>query len=356
MAFKDELSEDTEPLGEPPSFTMRPEEQVERNMWLPTRLGSFFKLCKSQSGFSLAELMVTAGVAGTLALGTMKLAQLHTQAQITDEILTAQQTTQIMLKNSKACTNTFAGENIAGFAGGNGNYDGGVSHYVDIDEIKNPNNTNFLTVSPGAATIASGLPADEEAIDRSDTYVVYGNIVMVQHIRITNVRSVAGKDKEAAAGVNRAGIAEVEIMFAIKNNRRGAGNKIIRYPKHILFPISFNQAGVILECRMPEDIGVQETEKDMCEELGGSFDLATNRCTQAEEVMTDRIKEEVCTQLGGSFSVTNDSCVPNYYGCSCPTGSHIIGFNSDSDPSTRGRPRCYDPVAGDYPAPTCVAP
>lgn len=289
------------------------------------------KLLKNQTGFSLAEVMVAAGVTGTLALGTMQLANLHTQSQMTDELLTVQQTVQTVLKNSKACSASFGGQNIFAFRP----YDGSIATSVEVLELKKSDGSTLIKRSPSYLNIT---PANEDLVDRSDNYVVFGNIVMVKSMYITNVRAIGGKTKAAATALKRTGVAELEIVFAIKNPRMPAGSKIKEVTKHILFPIKFSQTGQIEDCTSPEDIGVQETEAEMCTALGGSLD-AGNRCTNAGDVLNTETKLAACLQLGGSFYAPKKSCTPPWAGCNCAGASNMItGFRS-VDPG-RGKPIC----------------
>lgn len=289
------------------------------------------RLLRKQSGFSLAEIMVAVGVTGTLALGTMQLAGLHTQSQMTDELLTAQQVIQTVIKNPKACGYSFAGTPIGAFSP----YNGSTTAAVPIPELKKPDNSTLIKVSPLAANIN---PTNEDLVDRSSNYVVFGNIVMVKSMKITNIRAVGGEVKAAAAGLNRTGVAELEIIFAIKNPRMPDGSKIKEATKHILFPVKFNQTGAIIDCTSPEDIGVQETEAEMCLALGGSMD-AGNRCKNAGDTLRYETKEYTCQQLGGSFHIPNKSCVPPWAGCSCAGASNMItGFESTG--TSKGKPIC----------------
>jgi len=310
------------------------EVKVERIMNnLPKKL---FSLIRNQSGFSLAEVMVAAGVAGTLALGTMQLASLHTRSQMTDEIISAQQAVQTVMKNSKSCSWTVRNANISSFAP----YDGSVTPTpIELSSIRKHNEvTNsgdiWLPTSPLASNIS---PANESIIDRSANYVVFGNIVMVKNIRITNIRTVGGKSKQQAGGstLSRTGVGELEILFAVKDITKPAGSKIKEITKHILFPVTFTQGGVIEDCKSPEDIGVQETEAEMCTTLGGS--MFNDRCVQAEEVLTDGVKRKTCTDLGGSFNNADNSCIPPWVGCLCngSVADHMTGFSP-----TNGKPIC----------------
>lgn len=309
------------------------EVKVERIMNnLPKKL---FSLIKSQTGFSLAEVMVAAGVAGTLALGTLQLASLHTRSQLTDDLISAQQAVQTVMKNSNSCSWTVAGTNVGAFSP----YDGSVSTSIALNSIRKHNAvTNsgdvWLPRSPLAANIS---PANESTVDRSSNYVVFGGTVMVKSINISNIRTVGGRSKTAAAAssLSRSGVGELEIVFAIKDTTKPAGSKIKEVTKHILFPVTFSQGGVIEDCKSPEDIGVQETEEEMCTTLGGSF--VGDRCVQVEEVLTDSLKLKTCTDLGGSFNNADNSCIPPWVGCFCnntPT-DFIRGFS----PST-GKPFC----------------
>ncbi len=278
----------------------------------------------------MAEVMVAAGVAGTLALGTLQLTSLHTRATLTEDLVSAQQTVQQLLRNSAACTQTLAGINVNAFAPFNGtalptpiNLPGG---------IKKSDGTASLPISPSAASITT---ANENGVDKSSNFVVYGSTVMVKSMAITSVRTTGGENKEElndSAALKQAAVGEITIEFAIKDSTRPAGTKIRFSNKHVLVPLTLNSSGVIVDCTTPEDIGVQETEKELCEDFGG--DMVAGRCAGATEELTDTVKQKFCNDIKGSFYNGNNSCTAPWIGCRC-TGSYVRGF----DPAS-GKPIC----------------
>ena len=285
---------------------------------------------RNDTGFSLAEIMVAAGVAGTLALGTLQLASLHTKSTMTDELISAQQTAQLKLRNSTACTNTVQGLNVSAYSP----YDGSVDPApVNIPNgIRNNDGSVSIPISPSAANITV---ANENLIDKSSNYVVFGTSVMVKSMTMTDVRTTGGNNKtvrDTTSDLKLAAVGEIRIEFAAKYSANSAGNKIKIVTKHVLVPLTLSSAGIIEDCTTPEDIGVQETEEELCADFGGSF--VSGRCEGAEEAMTDSTKLKLCTDIKGSYSVTTNSCIPPWVGCQCP-GSFMSGFDT-----TTGKPLC----------------
>lgn len=348
MALINELNEDAEPLGEPPSFTNKPEEQVERSMDLPTRLRRFLKYpAKSQSGFSIAELMVAVGVSGTLALGTLQLAGLQTKAQMTDDLLSAQLSADMLIKNEQACTNTLNGLPVTGSFPVNIPSGLGKSNPAGDTSVRKcqANGTNCgLRVSPGAADIIS---ENLTAINRSDQYVVFGNSVMVESIALTQFKEILGEKgaerraDQAASGTGAArinsGIAEIRITFAVKESSKGIGGgsgavRLRKVQKYILTPVSVNAAGTIESCKLPDTQAVLEADYELCSSLGGSY--GNNKCSGGTDTLTSTTRARMCARIGGSYNAANASCVPPWYGCSCPSGEYIIGFDPNTNKAT----------------------
>lgn len=345
MALKNELNEHAEPLGEPSSLTCRPEEQVERSMDLPTRLRRFFQcFLKSQSGFSLAELMVAVGVSGTLALGTLQLAGLQTKAQMTDDLMNAQMSADMLIKNEQACTNTLNGLSVTGALPINIPNGLGKSNPEGVTAITRcqANGTNCgLRLSPRAADIAAN---NFNAINRSPDFVVFGNSVMVQRIQLTQFKEILGEkgrqrkqDQVNADGAGTArinsGIAEIRITFAVKDNASritgGQGAlKMRRVDKYILTPVSVDAAGNILNCQLPDNQAILEADYELCASLGGSY--GDNKCNGGTAALTNATRDRMCERIGGSYNAGNGSCIPPWYSCKCPADQYIMSF----DPNT----------------------
>ncbi len=306
---------------------------------LPKRLS---KLLKSQAGFSLAELMVAAGVTGTLALGTLQLASLQNKAKLADDLIGAQQTANLIMKNGHSCRRTLRGINpvtiVKPYALANGLSNG-------LDDVDTPvascqaNGTNCsLRVSPGAADL---IADDEVAVSSGSNYVVFGNSVMVQSISITDFKALKAKESTNAASNTRAqqnaadgiehienhGVIEMRFVFATKDSSRPQGQKIRRLTKYIYVPVSVNTAtGNITDCNQPIDRGVLNTDFEMCETMGGSY--VNGKCENGKNGLVNSLKAEMCTtKVGGSYDAAHGTCVAPWYSCYCSTpGAFVTGF------------------------------
>tara|TARA_R110000868_G_scaffold164359_12_gene396910 strand:- start:10611 stop:11594 length:984 start_codon:yes stop_codon:yes gene_type:complete len=310
---------------------------------LPKRLS---KILKSQAGFSLAELMVAAGVTGTLALGTMQLASLQNKAKLTDDLVSAQQAASLALKNTHSCRRTLRGLNpINASSASPVVINNGISSIHDeesgpVAKCQADGTNCVFRVSPGAADIAAGT---ESAITNSPNYVVFGSSVMVEQIAITNFQAIKSKGVENSAGLTRAekniadgvnhfessGVVEVRFIFAVKDSTRPVNQKIRKETKYVYVPVSLS-SNIIDDCNQPEDQGVLNAEFEMCETMGGSF--VNGKCVQALESLVYDLRSEFCeNKIFGSFNPTKGTCVPKWYGCSCPDpGDYVINFTPDN--------------------------
>ncbi|MBH46736.1 MAG: hypothetical protein CME71_01045 [Halobacteriovorax sp.] len=311
---------------------------------LPKRLS---RLLKSQAGFSLAELMVAAGVTGTLALGTLQLASLQNKAMLADDLISAQQTADMIMKNGHSCRRTLRGINpvtvAKPFAIANG-----LSNSDDEDPVPVPtcqaDGTNCsLRVSPGAADIANNL---EDTVSKGENYVVFGNSVMVESIAITDFKALKAKatqnsssqtrsQKNAADGVvhvENQGVVEMRFIFATKDSTRPAGQKLRKVTKYLYVPVAIDSTtGLITDCDQPADRGVQDTDFELCETLGGSYE--DGQCKDGKSGLVKSLKAELCVaKIGGSFNAANGTCIPPWYSCSCSTaGAYVTGFTDNNE-------------------------
>ncbi len=315
------------------------EVKVERIMNnLPKKLCS---LLKSQSGFSLAELMVAAGVTGTLALGTLQLASLQTKANLTDGLVSAQQSVQLIMKNDDICKKTLA--NIDVSAPMPINIPNGISNTKTTNKCAADGTDCAFRVSPGASAIAAN---DESAVTKTDQFIVFGDSVMVEKISLTKFTALKAKKAQERAALGSTtqskGAVEMEVIFAVKDTTRPAGQKIRKVSKYIYIPVAVNDANFIVDCNQPQNQGVLDAEFELCDAMGGSY--ADGKCNNSELALINDLRKEMCeNKVQGSYDAVHGSCVPRWYGCKCDApGDYIINFSTNNTPVCKlgGAPTC----------------
>lgn len=184
-------------------------------------------------GFSLIEVMVVAGILGGLAVVGMKLTENTTSAINFMKSRNVEESVyrniEMLLTNKKSCTLTLEGIDA----------DGG-----EIQEIKNSNDKVIYTVG-----------------DK-----IEGNMLKITSIKLENNDIAADKTRGTA-------------FLAINVDRLKSGFGATNSVRKFLIQATNDIDGKILECFSDNSQIILTSKSEMCESLGGAFDLENSSCT-----------------------------------------------------------------------------
>lgn len=187
---------------------------------------------KSQSGFSLVEILMCLGMLGTLSMGVMHLVKNQTDAAKVAESRASEldflnQVRQTLL-NKLSCEETFIG----------------LSFGDTIESIKNSEGTSVYKIN-------------EPYINRN---------IQVKQMRLENSTVPSG-----------GGSGTARIIFELE--RLGVGNSAVKeLEKELMVMVETNSADEVLTCYTDLDGLVQTSKIEVCESLDGLFNVEEDKC------------------------------------------------------------------------------
>lgn len=195
-----------------------------------------------KKGFSLAEVMVAAGILGIVSLGVLQLTKNQTKvqkrAETSFEINTISSLISQTLLNSAACSETLVvGTNIA---------DG-----VSIDEIKNRKGNTLYN-----------------KVNRYGKNQVRINSIVIEGVTV----------------VDNFGEAKLVVEFE-KLSKILKGNKFIK--KEFPLKVELDNSDNLIKCFSSTENAVVTAKEEACNSLNGNYDVATDNCNLSTYVATD---------------------------------------------------------------------
>ena len=278
---------------------------------------------KSIKGFSLAEVMVAAGLIGGLSLALLQMTktqgEVQKRSEVSFEITSMSSAIAQNLLNSDACTATF----VAGTV---------VADGLIIPDIKNRRGDILY-----------------------NTGTVYGNNqLQINQITLTNLVLGVG------AGPNQYGEVNLDITFE-KLSRLIKGNKIIT--KSFPVKLEVDGAGGLVKCYSATENAIATAKDQSCSSIGGVFNPATDNCnlsshnvasplSNSDAVSTQSLNDYVIGVLDPKYVNTsgdimtgklqvnapiesdteislNGNCRTTFAQQSCPTGQVVRSVNTD---------------------------
>lgn len=283
--------------------------------------GRLFKRLGRPHGFSIAEVMVAAGMLGIVSLGLMRMTEQSTKQQkkmrVDFNMNSLLYELNVVNKSSDACENTLTGLNLTGLPG----------TPVDLPAIRNANNGIILN-GDGTAVYGTGT----------------GGAVEVDDIRIISSDPVMN----AAAGVPVNYTLRIELDFT----RRGVPAAQEDMKKYITMSFVDNDGNGLINFAIDSCVSEAVEKSAVCDALGGVMvlDTGVERCANIDlfNDPTDATGAGIGQHYGvtarGGLMVTNDGAAWN----SAPV-NHWSMVPSAASPSvlTFGIDDDQDPTDGD---------
>jgi len=213
---------------------------------------SLFKIISNnEKGFSLAELMVTAGIMGMISLGIMQMIQNQNKAMInaeskSEEIQLINQIRTTLIKKEN-CDATFTGEPLNAV----------------VTDVKLENGNNIFT-----------------------TNNIYGNRV----IRIDNMNLSAN----TVPGPDSNGTVKLNVTLTRLKKRNG----IKTITKSIMLQVRTDATNNIAECFSESQNSISTAKEESCLNIGGTYNAALDTCNLSDP----------CT-LGNANEATSTKCL-----------------------------------------------
>lgn len=211
----------------------------------------FMKFLKSQSGFSLAEIMVAAALMGVIALGTMRMMKTQTKNVSTNEAKMEMASTinsiRVILSEREACYNTFG--ITAGTPDNTGTHDANNTPAGDITEIINKDgNTQF--------TSNTNIP---------DAPRIGGTNVRILSFRLSTAHSDVETIPDSSSG-------QTELIVRFYRGKSTFGQPEVE--KKILLNTRTDASGIMIDCGSQAVNSTLSDASFTCSTLGGTFDEA----------------------------------------------------------------------------------
>lgn len=214
----------------------------------------------NNKGFSLAELMVAAGLVGILAVATMNIMKtqstgmIHLEAK-NDEI-SFFRNVSLQLSIKEACTQTFSGKSVDS----------------SIDELKNSKGNDFVSIGKKVST----------------------KKVTVSSMELTNV------DVPSSGGE---GMVNLEVVLTRELPNKDPQNIKKQFPINV----KADGSGNILECYAQADADLQNVISEVCEKFGGVLEESSKNCVLNDS--TNKTKYEIFSKefVQNKFKEVNKS-------------------------------------------------
>lgn len=200
----------------------------------------------SQSGVTLVEVLISAGLLGGLALLFARLStdtMVSTQrVEASSEILSVNNIVSQLLLDSRACRNTFGGEDTGGT--------------IVIDAVRSQHDTPIDVVEVGET---------------------YGN----ERARVLSMEAVLDGALHDMGDGTQSG----NLIFTVTYQRAGGLLQDQNNPpigrNHFLF-VRTDGAGIIQECFSAEGNAIFTAKQEACENIGGQYDIPNDLCILEE--------------------------------------------------------------------------
>jgi len=253
-------------------------------------------ILNSEDGFSLAEIVVAAGLLGMLSLGVMQLMKNQQKsfsyAEAKSEEIEIYNQIRILLMNKEACLNTLGGHAVGD----------------SVSEVKNSSNISAFKVGN-----------------------IYGNrSVKIVSLEIEN-------DTVPAGG----GLGQAFLKIKLQRVKKSLSSNIIL--KKMLLQVATNATGAIDECYSDTDQSILTSKQEMCAALNGTYDDTNGKCnlncdpdSPSAALSTRCLEDVIKNRLDKRYvKVENAKCSKNEF---------LNGFNKDGTPICE-RINIYDELA-----------
>lgn len=234
---------------------------------------------KNSKGFSLAEVIVAAGLLGALSLVLINISKnqavVQKRAEASFEINTISNLVTQTLLNSQACAASL----------------GGVGQEVtenSVTSIKNRKGDSIYEINE-----------------------IYGN----RQVRITEMKLI---DIPSPLGL----FSELKLRITFeKLSKAISGNKFIS--KHFSLKIESDAAGDLIKCYSSTENAVTTAVEQSCISIGGTYDVATSNCN-----LSNYVANEASTNTAVSTKSLSDKLSDLKVEMSCSVGEIFQGFDS----------------------------
>ncbi len=263
------------------------------------RIIKSLRILDGKDGFSLAEVMVAAGLIGALSLVMMKLTENQAVTQ-------------------KRAESSF-----------------------EINTISNIISQNLLVTEACSATLGVGTAVVDNAVITNirnrkgnvlfNTTNKYGN----RQIKI-NAMTIDDVTINSGAGTNQYGELNLLIQFE-KLSKVLSGNKLIT--KKFPVNVEVDSSGNLVKCYSSTENAVRSAKEEACSDLGGVFIEATDKCNLTTYSLATPVSDSDAVSTQHLLDFYNDKTAavldPRYVNTTGDTMTGKLTVNADVETSTK---------------------